>query len=1092
MRFIALLALAVPGAAWATGDSAEFFEKSVRPVLAEHCYSCHGPEKQKSGLRLDHGSFLKSGGETGPAVVAGDPAASRLIVAVGYDDVDLQMPPDGKLPEEALTALRQWIADGAVWPEEPVPTDSAAPAKEVFDVAARRAEHWAWQPVQDSAPPTVANTAWPRTDIDRFILARLEQAGLSPAPEADKRVLIRRLYFDLTGLPPAPDVVEAFVADTDPYAYEKLVDSLLASPHFGERWGRHWLDLTRYAETYGHEQDYPVEYAWRYRDYVIRALNADVPYDQMLREHVAGDLLPQPRIDPASGFNESVTATGFWYMHQATHAPVDVRIDQADRIDNQIDVFSKAFLGMTVACARCHDHKFDAISANDYYALAGFLRSSRAQHAYLDPGGRVAEGMERLNRATERVKWAIDKGLEEASEQAAPLSPWLMATAEAERSGLEADQVARKLGLDEDTMLRWADALGEESVVNDAQHPLHLWSKALNEDGDIRATCERVAGWLADQPPPGTAQPGDVIFAHFDTPGDLDGWTAYGEAFASGPTGEGAWAEERGRVALVPAGVIHSGQVDSKVEGTLRSPDFRLEHEGIQYLGAGRNCELRLIIEGYELREFNGLLFDSTFLPVKHGDEFLWLYQVGGLGKFKGRNAYIEIVDPGEGWVAVDEIRFSDTPPQIAPDYAVLRALLAPGLPTSLEDLAARYDTLVQQAVAGGTGGGKPGAARALFNLVQREQLALPLSDSSRLARALDHKEKVADELPRHERVLAMTDGTPQDEFVQLRGSYKTPGDLVQRRFLEAVLGPEQPAVQQGSGRLELVERVLSEDNPLPARVMANRIWHYLMGRGIVPSTDNFGVLGQAPSHPELLDFLATRFREKGWSIKQAIRDIVTTQTYRMSSVPADAVAEEQDPDNVLLHRMNRRRLEAESVRDAILAVAGTLDATQFGPSVPAYISPFLEGNRRPEQSGPEDGARRRSIYMEVRRNYLPPMLQAFDMPVPDSTQGRRNVSNVPAQALILMNDPVVTAQAAAWAKQVMAEQESAEDRINALYLRALSRQPLPDESERMRAFMQAQATVYGIGPETAQHDERIWTDLCHVMFTLKEFIFLG
>jgi mono/diheme cytochrome c family protein len=1091
---LSLLAAGLPLRAQAADATAlEFFEKEVRPVLAEHCISCHGPEKQKGELRLDHGSFIAHGGETGPVISADNPESSRLLVAVSYHDVDFQMPPKGKLPEEQIEALRAWISQGAPWPDEPVPSEGAPGKPAAFELESRRDNHWAWQPVQDPAPPQVKDAAWPRSDIDKFILSRLELEGFAPAPEADRRTLARRVYFDLTGLPPAPEAVEAFVADTRPDAYEQLVDSLLASPAFGERWGRHWLDITRYAETYGHEQDYPVDYAWRYRDYVIRALNADVPYDQMVREHIAGDLLPEPRIDPATGMNESVAATGFWYMHQATHAPVDVRIDQADRIDNQIDVFSKAFLGLTVSCARCHDHKFDAISMKDYYGLAGFLRSSRQQHAYVDPHGKVAEGVERLERSATRVARAITEGFESATDLATPVSPWMLAAAEVKRSGRTVEEVATERTLDAGRLGRWVETLND-AVTSEAGNPLELWAKVAQLPAWSQGFVLAGMATQARQPAAVAALPaGDVLFETFDSPDAFQRWTAYGDAFGHAPTGNNAWCEERGRVELVPAGVAHSGLVDTKLEGTLRSADFTLEHESLQYLAAGtRGGELRLIIEGYELREFNGLLFESTFVPVKHGEEFRWLHQVGGLGKFKGRTAYIEIVDPGEGWVAVDEIRFSDAAPQPAPDTATMQALFAGDAPASLEMLAARYDGLVREAVSAWPQGNATAAQMRLLNALQRGKLWSPLDGNERFARAVETKDKQADELPRYERVLAMADGTPQDERVMLRGSYKTPADLVPRRFLEGVGGDEHPPVEQGSGRMALADRVLGEENPFTSRVMVNRIWHHLMGRGIVASVDNFGVLGQPPSHPELLDYLATRFREQGWSIKGAIRNVVLSQTYRMSSVPSNPVAEEKDPDNLLLHRMNRRRLEGEVVRDAILAVAGTLDATQFGPSVPAYISPFLEGNRRPEVSGPEDGARRRSIYMEVRRNYLPPMLQAFDMPVPDSTQGRRNVSNVPAQALILMNDPVVTQQAEAWAKQLLRDADSPEARIRSMFLRALAREPEPAELARMVAYIGEQAPLYGLDPAAAANDERIWADLCHVVYMLKEFIFIG
>jgi hypothetical protein len=1083
-----VVACCIAPCASAASPDAEFFEKKIRPVLAEHCYSCHGPEKQKSELRLDHGAFIQQGGEAGPLLDLAKPEAGRLAVAIAYTDVDLQMPPKGKLPEAQIADLMTWIAQGAPWPDEPVPGDGTTAAKpEPFNVRALRDKHWAWQPIQNPAAPEVADAAWPRDDIDRFVLARLEQEGLPHNAEADRRTLYRRLSFDLTGLPPAPEEVEAFVADDSPDAYERAVDRMLASPHFGERWGRHWLDLTRYAETYGHEGDYPVEHAWRYRDYVIRAFNADVPYDQMLREHIAGDLLQAPRVDAMTGMNESIAATGFWYMHQATHAPVDVRLDQADRIDNQIDVFSKAFLGVTVSCARCHDHKFDAVSMKDYYALAGFLRSSRQQFAYVDPHGQIGSGLEKVKRETVRLARAIQDSF--GQPPAKPVSPYMLAAADVTGgasvwSAVEAHGVSRK-ALD-----KWLELVDNAEAFKDPQHPLHLWWRAAREN-PTREWFDEIAAWLREQQAQPAVAPAEVVYETFDSPEAFSKWQVFGDAFGNGPTGAQAWAESKGDLMVVPPGVVHSGLIDDKLEGTVRSPDFVLEHDSILWRAAGRG-EVRIIIEGYELRDYNPLLFENTFLTVKQGDEFKWVQQVGGLSKFKGRTAFLEIVDTGAGWIAVDEIRFSDEKPRPAADYGALAALLGDTPPDSLDALARRYDEQVRLAMQAWANGDAKPWQYALLNALSARRLWSPVEGNTLYARSLERKDRAVDALPKYERVLAMSEGTPQDEVVHLRGSYKTPGDRVPRRFLEAVAGPEETPIREGSGRLELAERMLDERNPLTARVMANRIWHHLLGRGIVPSTDNFGVLGQPPSHPELLDHLATRFKGNGWSIKGLIRDVVLTSTYRMSSEHAAPEVEAKDPANVLLHRMNRRRLEGEAVRDAIFATAGTLDRTLFGQSIPAYISPFFEGNRRPEQSGPADGARRRSIYMEVRRNYLPPMLQAFDMPVPDTTQGKRNVSNVPAQALILMNDPVIVEQAQAWGKAVVSQPGSAAARIDALYRRALARPATQEEIARMEAFVAQQGTLYALSPEAALEDERIWADLCHVMFTLKEFIFIG
>ena len=382
--------------------SLEFFEKQVRPLLAARCYECHsGKTKEpKGGLRLDSRSAAIQGGDTGPAVVPGDPAKSLLVDAVNYGDL-YEMPPKSKLADAEIAVLTKWVDLGAPWPKEDVA--AAATNKSEFDLAGRKDSHWCWQPVKSSAPPQVRDAAWPQSPSDFFVLARLEAAGLSPAPDADRRTLIRRLYFDLIGLPPTPAEVGAFVADDSPQALEREVDRLLDSPHFGERWGRHWLDLVRYAESRGHEFDYNIPNAYQYRDYVIRAFNADLPYDQFVVEHVAGDLLDAPRRHPERDFNESVLGTGFWFLNEWVHSPVDIRKDETDRFDNMVDVFGKTFLGLTIGCARCHDHKFDAISQRDYYALFGYLQSSayrQVRFESLDQNRRLAKQLADLEDET--------------------------------------------------------------------------------------------------------------------------------------------------------------------------------------------------------------------------------------------------------------------------------------------------------------------------------------------------------------------------------------------------------------------------------------------------------------------------------------------------------------------------------------------------------------------------------------------------------------------------------------------------------------------------------------------------------------------
>jgi cytochrome c553 len=359
--------------------NAEFFETKVRPILVTHCVNCHGKDKQKGELRLDSKAGFLKGGESGPLLVPGEPAKSRLVKAINYDD-EPKMPKKGKLSASDIATLTAWVKGGAPWPDD----NSTGTTTDKFDPHIRAKAQWSFQPIRRPAVPDVANhKAQIANPIDAFLLKKLSDNGLTFSPPADKRTLLRRVYFDLTGLPPTPEEIAAFLKDDSPDAYTKVVEKLLASPAYGERWGRHWLDLVRYAETHGHEFDFEIPDAWRYRDYVIRAFNADVPFNQFLTEHIAGDLIAQPRRG-ADGTNESLLATGFWWLGEAAHSPVDSRADHSDRIANQIDVFGKAVLGLTLACARCHDHKFDPIATKDYYSLFSVLASSRYNHASID------------------------------------------------------------------------------------------------------------------------------------------------------------------------------------------------------------------------------------------------------------------------------------------------------------------------------------------------------------------------------------------------------------------------------------------------------------------------------------------------------------------------------------------------------------------------------------------------------------------------------------------------------------------------------------------------------------------------------------
>jgi hypothetical protein len=1050
------LVFAVTPAWCATDQQIAFFESKIRPILAERCYECHSHEEQESGLRLDHIEFILKGGERGAAIKPGDPEESNLVKAIEYFEPKFQMPPKTMLEDDEIDLLIEWVAQGAPWPDEPRPAE--ATTKDNFDLQKRKSEHWAWQPISKTSLPNVQNSDWPLNDADAFILSKLEEAKLNPSPKAEKHTLIRRLYFDLIGLPPTPDEVKAFVEDQSPKAYENLVDELLASPHFGERWGRHWLDLTRFSETFGHEADYPIKHAWPYRDYVIRALNDDVPYDRFAQEHVAGDLI-EPRVNPASGINESVIGTGWWYMHQATHAPVDVLKDEADRIDNQIDVFGKAFMGLTIACARCHDHKFDAISAKDYYSLTEYLRNSRQVYAMLDPRDTIKSGVRELNKIHDKQSKPMFKRMNSLKTAAQKTKATIESALNISEKEISSDS------LDADQIKQWAKLIRHEKTKEEG----HILRPLTHKD-----------------PVPETKPvPAGDVYASFDG-NDYGDWFVYGEAFGKRPTQARDWSAAESNRPFTPPGVAHSGRISKNLKGVLRSQTFILDHDRVQVRAAGRKGTIRLIIGRYQLHDYNGILFGGAIAQVNTRGDYQWFDLATGIAKYKGRHAYIEFVDHGDGFIAVDEMRFSN---DAIPKNTMAQELVGGIAP---EDRPAEYQAKAEIALDHLESGALNPLDANWLNYLYSNNLITSEKFSKTYSLAREKiVEKQAD-VPDPFMVLAITDGSFEPGHVHIRGNPKEKGDPTPRRFLEALNGPEPMAIKEGSGRLELAESLFSDKNPLPARVMVNRIWHHVFGRGIVQSTDNFGVLGIPPTHPELLDHLATQFIESGWSVKTMIRDLVTSQTYQMTSTIHDSVAEEKDPSNLLLHRRSVKRVEGEIVRDMLLAVSGNLDRTMYGDSIPAHFYDFMTYHRKFEKSGPVDGANRRSIYQRIQRNFLSPMMLAFDMPLPDSSTGKRTVSNVPAQSLIMMNDPFVIQQSKALGKKLAESEGKPEQKIERLFNILYGRSSTLAEFERIKEFGMAQSHLYSLDEPDWAHQEDVMMDVVQSLFMAKEFLFIG
>ena len=1059
-------------------EDLDFFESKVRPILVEHCSECHTRKtgEPEAGLSFDsRGDFLAAEG----VAVAGKPDQSLIVQVIGYDG-EIQMPPDGKLPPEAILTVKEWVQRGLPWPDD----GTSAGGKAAFDIGKRKADHWCWHAPKASSLPSVQQQQWCRSDLDHFILARLESAQLSPAPPASLAVLVRRASEIITGLPASPDELDRVTNDPDPLAYEKYIDTLLASPHYGERFARHWLDVVRYAETRGHEFDHPIPNAWRYRDWVIKALNDDIPYDQFVREQIAGDLCEHPRVDAKTGANESVVGTGFWFLGEEIHSPVDIAQDEADRIDNRVDTFGKAFLGLALGCARCHDHKFDAISNEDYYAIAGMLMSSNYRQV-------PYESLE-TNRAVAKKLAALDL---EARQTILPLlAAWMESVTGTEGidgikqgfpSLVEIEKTASQLGsvdanalAQETPIANYTSGLECTPIIADASAwglaPLSAGQPSLSGGGQAAVVLQTFA----------VAQ-SDAFWSASKTSGERD----------PGPVGE----------------VDRSGRM-------LRTPKVRLNQGTLWYRVRGH---FQIVAEIDSHRFLPGPLHGRTIISADTKGQWQWIRH--DLQTYAGHRVQIEFTPKG-GEAAVAEVVESIAQPvRIDPLLRVLaqrvqemhttskeaNAIVKPDpqeVSQAIHDAGQQLFTEALKSCRDGTLSGSPraGAMATLINLTAANALAKGPSDAQtatfeKITAEVSRLSSLRNEISAAAKLESATapailDGNGVDQHVLFKGTAARPGELSPRRFLEAIDGAEQPAwPTQSSGRRELADRVLDPENPLASRVAVNRIWHHLFGRGLVATTDNFGKLGEQPSDPHsqaLLDTLAVRFRDEGWGVKRLIKEIVTSSTWRMSS-RRDPQAVVKDPLNLLLHHYPLRRLEGEAVHDKIMAVSGRLDRTIGGPGVEVFLSDFQQGRGRPG-SGPLDLNGRRSVYVKIRRNFLPSFLLAFDMPNPFQAMGRRTVTNVPAQALVLMNDPFVMEQSRVWAKKTLADEKmTPSDRVHQMYREAFSRPPEEAETSAAIEFLTQQAQQYGVAFQSQPRNEAVWADFAHTLYNAKEFIFI-
>ncbi|MDB5339564.1 MAG: hypothetical protein JWN70_5183 [Planctomycetaceae bacterium] len=781
-----------------TAEQLQFFETSIRPVLVEHCQKCHGEAKQWGSLRLDSAKALLEGGDSGAAVVPGQPEKSLLIRAIRQQDEDLKMPPKGKLSDKQVADFILWIKQGAHYPV----------AAEAGKVRSRDPNHWTFKTPVDPPVPAIRDTAWPKSVLDHFILAKLEAEKLAPAKPADKRALIRRATFDLTGLPATPEEIEKFLADNDPDAFAKLVDRLLASAAYGERWGRHWLDVARYADSNGLDENVAQGNAWRYRDYVVAAFNNDKPYDQFLVEQIAGDLLPT---DDAAVRNERLIATGFLAIGPKVLAEVDESKMQMDIVDEQIDTLGRAILGMTFGCARCHDHKFDPIQTADYYGLAGIFKSTRTMDSF-----------------------------------------------------------------------------------------------------------KKVAKWHENPVP---------------TP----------EALAQKAA------------------------------------------------------------------------FDAQLAAAK----------------------------------------------------------------SAIQKLTDAADTKVKEANSKGE------------KLPEKLETIYPEETKVELKRLRDELAKLEKSAPEMPSAMSVMDDTVADVAIHIRGNPLKLGEVVARHIPTVLEGPTaREFTTNSSGRLELAQSLIEKRHPLTSRVLVNRIWRWHFGKGLVRTTDNFGLLGEPATHPELLDWLAIRFMEQGWSIKKLHRLIMLSSTYQLGSHVDPAVVE-RDPENLLYGRTSIQRLDAEEIRDAMLAVSGRLDRTLGGSLLNVKNRAYFFDHTSKDLT--DYSSPRRSIYLPVVRNNVYDLFQLLDYPDAAIPTGDRTTTTVAPQALLMMNSEFVAKASSDLAARLLAQPQNADGkRIEELYLLAYGRVVTPEEIEQSKSFVaEIEKALQPSDPDPANRHKRAWASLCQVVLAANEFIYL-
>jgi len=1089
------------GATVVADESAEleFFETRIRPVLVQHCYECHSAasDPAEGEFRLDWSEGLLAGGESGEAIVPGQASESLLISALRHESIE--MPPDEKLDDSIIADFVRWIDQGAFDPRDEAP--SAAAANELAWEAklAERRQWWSLLPVERPKVPEVRDTEWSTHEVDRFILAKLEKKELCPAPQAERSTLIRRLSFALTGLPPTVEELQNFLADDSSEAWETLVDRLLASPHFGERFARHWMDVVRYSDTYGYEWDVPAKGAWRYRDYLIRAFNTDLPFDQLVREHLAGDLIDSPRINPDEEINESLIGLMHYQMGEKRHGDsADFNGVHQEMLDDKINTFSKAFQAITITCARCHDHKLDAVSQKEYYAVAGVFFSSRWATNTLDTADRNESVLGELRALKSQLRHLL-------------AATWLE-----EIEGLsDAMLIANGKPPEGEQTNVWsavpADSEKPAPALEDLQYPWQQLAKASSEATNLSDVWNELATQYETESSSRSKHNAEnyTVLADFRD-AIPEGWSVDGVGLReSTPCGDFTVALEGSTaVGRVLPGGLFTYALSPRLNGVIRTAvlsgysqsQISFEHS------AGDYSAVRTIVDNAFLTERQQYLdspktswkVHSTYPQYRSRKVILEIATKTSNPNFPprmglGKELTAEEIRDPKSWFGISRVLLHNEPAAPKDELTRFAPLFASGQPQSLAEAAEQYENWFRQSLEAWAQDKADEQDVRLINWLLDHQLLANRNasdENTEIGRLVEQYRQAELRIKIPQTINGMVEtGQGGDYPLNIRGDFDQESEQVPRGYLRALTDSKAGFEVEGSGRLELANLVASPTNPLTSRVIVNRVWYWLFGRGIVATPNNFGKLGQPPSHPELLDFLASQFVEQGWSIKQLVRSLVLTEAWRQGLQPTD-LAQQVDPRNLLVHHYGLHRLEAEAVRDSMLVVSGQIDPQLYG--LPIDPPRMNEDPQKRLVAGPLDGERRRSIYTKITIMEPPQFLAIFNQPQPKIPTGKRDVSNTPLQSLTLLNDPFVTSQAGHWADALLAQESpSIEERLTQMFLHAFSRAPASAELDRWSTAVQQLGELHNITPGEELTSLVVWKDIAHTMFNMKEFIYV-